>query len=72
MYFLCGSAGKESTSNAGDLGLIPGLGRYLGEGNGYPLKYSGLKNYMDCIVHEVAKSWTQMSEFHSLTQLGLA
>ena len=56
--FLCGSAGKESTSNAGDLGLIPGLGRYLGEGNGYPLKYSGLKNYMDCIVHEVAKSWT--------------
>ena len=35
--FPCGSAGKESTCNAGDLGLIPGLGRSLGEGKGYPL-----------------------------------
>ena len=34
----------------GDLGLIPGLGRSPGEGNGYPLKYSGLKNSMDCVV----------------------
>ena len=37
MGFPCGSAGKESACNAGDLGLIPGLGRSPGEGNGYPL-----------------------------------
>ena len=42
--------------NMGDLGLIPGLERSLGEGNGYPLQYSGLKNSMDCIIHGVAKS----------------
>ena len=53
-----GSAGKESACNVGDLGLIPGLGRAPGEGNGYPLQYSGLENSMDCIVHRVAKSWT--------------
>ena len=39
-----GSAGKESTCNPGDLGLIPGLGRSPGEGKGYPLQYSGLEN----------------------------
>ena len=39
----CGSAGKESACNARDLGLIPGLGRSLGEGKGYPLQYSGLR-----------------------------
>jgi len=38
------SAGKESTGNVGDLGSIPGLGRSPGEGNGYPLQYSGLEN----------------------------
>ena len=46
--FPCGSAGKESTCNAGDLGLIPGLGKFLGEGKGYPLQYSGLENSVDC------------------------
>ena len=54
----CGSAGKESACNARDLGSIPGLGRSPGEGNGYPLQYSGLKNSMDCRVHGVAKGWT--------------
>ena len=44
---LCGSAGKESTCNAGDLSLIPGLGRSPGEGKGYPLKCSGLENPME-------------------------
>ena len=53
--FPCGSAGKESACNAGDLGLIPGLGRSAGEENGYPLQYSGLENSMDCIVHGVPK-----------------
>ena len=52
--FPCGSAGKESSCNMGDLGSIPGLGRPPGEGNGYPLQYSGLENFMDCIVHRVA------------------
>ena len=42
--FPCGSAGKESTCNAGDLSSIPGLGRSPGEENSYPLQYSGLKN----------------------------
>jgi len=54
--FPCGSAGKKSTCNVGDLGLIPGLGRFPGEGKGYPLQYSGLENPMDSIVHGIAKS----------------
>jgi len=61
--FPCGSAGKESTCNAGDLGSIPGLGRSPGEGKGYPLQYSGLENSMDCIVHGVTKSQTRPSNF---------
>jgi len=62
--FTCDSVGKESTCNAGDLSLIPGLGRSPGERKGYPLQYSGLENSLDCIVHGVAKSWTQPSSFH--------
>ena len=54
--FPCGSAGKES-SNVGDQGSIPGLGRSPGEGNGYPLQYAGLEN-------GVTKSQTQLSNFH--------
>ena len=68
MYLLlglpCGSAGKESTCNAVDLGSIPGLGRSPGEGKGYPLQYSGLENFVDCIVHRVVKSQTRLSNFH--------
>ena len=48
----------------GDLGSIPGLGRSPGEGKGYPLQYSGLENSMDCTVHGLAKSQTQLSDFH--------
>ena len=55
-----GSAGRESACNAGDLGSIPGLGRSPGEGNSYPLLYSGLENSMDCVVHGVTKSQTGM------------
>ena len=47
--FPRGLTGKESTCNVGDLGLIPGLGRFPGEGNGNPLPYSGLENAMDYI-----------------------
>ena len=43
----CGSVGKESACSAGDLGLIPGLGRFFGEGNGNPLQYSCLENATD-------------------------
>ena len=47
MGFPGASDGKESACNAGDLGSIPGLGRYPGEGNGYPLQYSCLENPLD-------------------------
>ena len=61
--FPCGSAGKF-TCNVGGLGLIPGLGRSPGQGESYPLQYSGLENFMDYIIHGVAKSRTQLSDFH--------
>ena len=62
--FPCGSAGKESARNAGNLGSIPGLERSPGGGKGYPLQYSGLENSMDYTVHGMAKSWTGLSNFH--------
>ena len=49
---------KKSACNAGDLCSVPGSGRSPGEGKGYLLQYSGLKNSKDCIVHGVPKSWT--------------
>ena len=54
--FPGGSASKESACNVGDLDSIPRLGRSPGEGDGYPLQYSGLGNSTDCIVHGVPKS----------------
>ena len=63
LIFPGGSAGKESTCNAGGLGSIPGLRRSLGEGKGYPLQYSGLENSMDCIVHGITKSRAWLSNF---------
>ena len=54
--------GKESACNAGDPGLIPGLGRSPEEEKGYPLQYSGLENSMDCTVLGVKKSQTQLSK----------
>ena len=64
LSFPGGSSGKESACNVGVLVLKPGLGRSPGEGNGYPLQYSGLENSRDCIVHGVTKSPTQLSDFH--------
>ena len=49
----CGSAGKQSAHNVGDLGSIPGVGRSPEEGKGYPLQYSGLENFMDYTVTEL-------------------
>ena len=66
MGFSCGSAGKESACNAGDLGSIFGLGRSPGEGKGYLFQYSGLENSMDCKVYGVAKSPMPFS-LHSFT-----
>ena len=70
MGFPGGSDRKESACNAGDLGLILGLGKSPGEGNGNPLQYSCLENPMDggawwaiYIVHGVTESRTQLSDF---------
>ena len=62
--FPYGSAGKESTCNAGDLGSVPGLGRSPGDREGCPLQYSDLENSMDCVFHGVTKSRIQLSDFH--------
>ena len=64
IFFPCGSAGKESSCSAGGLHSIPELGRYLGEGKGDRLQYSGLENSMDYTVYDIAKSWTQLSDIH--------
>ena len=68
--FPSGSVGKESASQAGDLGLIPGLGRSSGEGNGYLLQYSCLENSMDrgawqATIHGVARSRTRLKQLSS-------
>ena len=60
----CDSAGKESACDVEDLGSIHALGRSPGEGNSYLPQYSDLENSMDCIVHGIAKSQTQISNFH--------
>ena len=58
--FPCGSDGKESACNSGDLGSIPGLGRSRGEGKGYSLHILAWR----IPVHGVPKSRTQLSDFH--------
>ena len=60
----CGTTGKESVHNAGDLDSIPRLGRSPGEGNGYPLWYTGLDSSMDRIVHGVTKSQKWLRDFY--------
>ena len=72
-------SGKESGCNAeaaGDLGSIPGSGRYTGEGNGNPLQYSCLENPKDrgalwAIVHTVARSRTQRKPLSTHVRIGL-
>ena len=61
------SVGKEFACNARDPSSIPGSGRSPGEGKGYPLQYSGLKNSVECIVYTVAKSRTRLSDFHFIS-----
>ena len=73
-YVLCiwgfagGLASKEFSCSVGDMSSIPRSGRSPGEENGCPPQYSGLENFMDCIVHGVTKSQTPPRDFsHSLT-----
>ena len=75
LSFLGGSEGKESACNAGDLGSIPGLGRFPGEGNGNALQYFFLEIPMDrgawwAIVHGVGKIQTWLS-MHTLRRMAL-
>ena len=76
LCFSCCSDGKESACNAGDPGLIPGLGKSSGEGNSYPLQDSYLENSMDrgaweVPVHGVAKSQIQLSNTVTVKQKSL-
>ena len=78
MSFPSGIVIKNLPAKAGqarDVGLIPGSGRSPGVGNGNPFQDSCLENSMDrrtqrATVHGVAKSWTQISDFHFLSCLG--
>ena len=70
MGFPGGSDGEESACTGGDSGSISGSGRSPGEGNGYLLQNSFLKNFMDrgawwATVHAVTKSQTQLSDYHT-------
>ena len=74
MGFPGGSDGKESACNARDAGLIPGLGRSPGEGNGYPLQYSCLENPMGrgawwAAIYGVAQSRTQLKRLSSSSSI---
>ena len=65
--FLCGSASKESTCNVEDLDSIPELGRFPGEGKGYPLQYSSLEYSMDCMVHgsqRAGHDWATFTRYY--------
>ena len=64
--FPDGSDSKESACSAGNLGLIPGLGRYPGGGHGNPVQYSCLEKFMDrgawwATVHGVTKNQARLS-----------
>ena len=76
MGFPDGSDGKESACNAGDPGLILESGRSPGEGNGNPPQYSCLESPMDrgawrATAHGVTKSWTRLSNQHTLREKDL-
>ena len=67
MGFSSDSVVKNSPANEGDAGSIPGLARFPGEGNGNPLQYSCLEKLMDrgawqATIHEITKSWAQLSD----------
>ena len=68
MYYS--STGKESSCNVGDLGSVPGLGRYPGEGKSYPLQYSGLENSIDYSIESDMTERLSQLLLLALTQEG--
>ena len=70
MDFHCGSAGKESACNLGDLSSIPGLGRSAGERKAYLLQYFALENSMDCRVEQrVGHDWVTFTFTHYINNI---
>ena len=74
MGFPCDSAGKESTCNAGDPGLIPGSGRSAGEGTGYPLQYSWASLVAQLVKNPPAmlETWVQSEGWEDPLEEGKA
>ena len=62
--FSCGSASEEYSCNVVDLGSVPELERFPGEGKWFLLQYSGLENSLNGAVHGITKSQTWLSNFH--------
>ena len=74
LYIPCGSAGKESACNAGDLGSIPGLGRSPGEGIGYPFQYSWVSLVTQMVKNPPAMQeiWVQSLDWEDPLDEGMA
>ena len=72
--FPCGSTGKESTCNAGDLDSIPGLGRSAGEGTGYPLQYSWVSLVAQLVrnLPAMQETWVQSLDWEDPLEKGTA
>ena len=72
--FPCGSAGKESTCNAGDPSSIPGSGRSPGEGKGYPLQYSWASLVAQLLknLHAMWETWVQSLVWEDPLERGMA
>ena len=66
----CGSTGKESAHNAGDVGLDPRVGKITWRRERLPTTFSGLENSMNYLVHGVTKSCTQLSDLHFHCNIG--
>ena len=74
MGFPHSSVGKESTCNAGDLGLIPGLGRFPGEGKGYPFQYSRASLVVQVVnnLPAMRETWVQSLGWEDSLEKGKA
>ena len=70
MGFPCGSAGEESSCNAGDLGSILGLGRSPGEGKGYPFQYSGLEKFHELLFQYFGHLMERSDSLEKIPMLG--
>ena len=74
LRFSCGSAGKESACNAGDLGSIPGLGRFPGGGKGYPLQYSWASLVAQLVrnLPAMRETWARSLDWEDPLEEGIA